>query len=175
MYPYTHATTSKIGVTETSEYFSDRSIHATIRNVSSTASGSEISIDLVNASSVLRNVIGSPDTLIRSISAPAVAVRKVAAAALLARHWPQGARHDAALALAGDADEVCIIGGAEIYGLALPQCDRIHLTLVHTVVDADTWFASLEPSEWHEVSREDRPADPRHAFAFSFIELRRTR
>jgi dihydrofolate reductase len=82
---------------------------------------------------------------------------------------------DAALALAGDAEEVCIIGGAEIYALALPRSDRIHLTLVQTVVDADTWFPSLEPARWHEVSREDRPADPRHAFAFSFIELRRAR
>jgi dihydrofolate reductase len=80
---------------------------------------------------------------------------------------------DDALAAAGDVDEVCVIGGAEIYRLALPLTNRIHLTRVHATVPADTFFPELEPSQWHEVSREDHPADERHAYAYSFLELRR--
>ena len=53
---------------------------------------------------------------------------------------------DDALAVAGDVPEVCIIGGAEIYRLALPRTDLIHLTRVHAVVDADTYFRSSVPT-----------------------------
>lgn len=77
----------------------------------------------------------------------------------------------AALQAAGDVPEVCVIGGAEIYRLALPVTDGIHLTRVHAVVDADTCFPSLDGAEWDEVRREDRPADERHAHPYSFIDL----
>jgi dihydrofolate reductase len=80
---------------------------------------------------------------------------------------------DDALAAAGDVDEVCIIGGAEIYRLALPLAKRIHLTRIHATVPADTFFPELDPAQWQEVSREDHPADERHAYAYSFLELRR--
>ena len=51
-----------------------------------------------------------------------------------------------ALVVAGDVPEVCIIGGAEIYRLALPLADTLHLTRVHAVVDADTYFPALDRS-----------------------------
>jgi dihydrofolate reductase len=79
----------------------------------------------------------------------------------------------AALSAAGDVPEICVIGGAEIYQLALPLADEIHLTRVHSVVDADRFFPSIDGAEWEEVRREDRPADERHAYAYSFIELAR--
>lgn len=82
---------------------------------------------------------------------------------------------DEALDAAGDVPEVCIIGGAEIYRLALPCTDLIHLTRVHSTVDADTHFPEIAPEEWDEIVVEDRPADDRHSFAFSFVELRRRR
>jgi len=49
-----------------------------------------------------------------------------------------------ALAVAGGAAEICVIGGAEIYRLALPLARVIHLTRVHAVVEADTFFPPLE-------------------------------
>jgi dihydrofolate reductase len=73
---------------------------------------------------------------------------------------------------AGEAPEVCVIGGAQIYRAALPVTDAIHLTRVHATFEADTFFPPLGP-EWQEVDREDRPADDRHAWACSFVELRR--
>lgn len=81
---------------------------------------------------------------------------------------------EAAYAAAGDAPELSVIGGAEIYRLALPGTDVLHLTRVHTVVaDADTWFPPFDDADWREVAREDRAADERHAYPFSFVELHR--
>lgn len=77
--------------------------------------------------------------------------------------------------IAAEAPEVCVIGGAELYRLALPQADLVHLTRVHAEVEADTFLPPLEPSEWEEVSREAHPADARHAHPYSFVTLRRVR
>ena len=82
---------------------------------------------------------------------------------------------EAALLAAGDVPEVCVIGGAEIYRLALPLAQEIHLTRVHARVDADTFFPALDPAEWEEIGREDRPADERHPFPCSFVKLVRVR
>src|SRR5512140_341692 len=80
---------------------------------------------------------------------------------------------EAALAAAGQAEEICVIGGAEIYRQALPMTERIHLTRIHAKVPADTFFPALESKDWREVGREDHPADEKHAYAYSFLELRR--
>lgn len=76
-----------------------------------------------------------------------------------------------ALAVAEDADEVCVIGGGEIYALTLPLATRLHLTHVDSVVDGcDAFFPAFDPSQWHAVARETHAADDRHAFAFEFVE-----
>ena len=80
---------------------------------------------------------------------------------------------DAALALAGDAP-LMVIGGGEVYALALPRATGLHLTLVDTVVeDADAFFPPWSVEEWIEVSRERHGADDRHAFAFDYVDYRR--
>jgi dihydrofolate reductase len=82
---------------------------------------------------------------------------------------------EAAIAAAGDVPEVCIIGGAEIYRLALPATDLIHLTRVHATVEADTFFPELAPGEWDEEVLEQHAADERHEFPFSYVTQRRRR
>lgn len=80
---------------------------------------------------------------------------------------------DEALSVAGpgQADELCVIGGGEIFALALQRATRMCLTWVDTVVeDADAWFPRFDPAEWREVSREAHPADARNAFAFAFVD-----
>jgi dihydrofolate reductase len=81
---------------------------------------------------------------------------------------------EAALRGAQGAAETCVIGGAEVYRQALPYAEIVHLTRVHASVEADTFFPALEPAEWEEIAREDRPADERHAQAYSFLTLQRT-
>lgn len=82
---------------------------------------------------------------------------------------------DEALALAAGEDEVFVIGGGEIYRLALPRADRLYLTVVHAEVEGDTYFPAFEEDGWVLESESDHPADERHAFAFSFRNYRRLR
>jgi dihydrofolate reductase len=76
-----------------------------------------------------------------------------------------------ALRAADDAPEACVIGGADIFGQALPVARIIELTRVHAVVDADTWFPRIDEDAWSETGRERHPADAQHAWPFSFITL----
>lgn len=74
---------------------------------------------------------------------------------------------DAALELAGTAEEVMVIGGAQIYALALPRTDRIYLTRVHATPVGDVTFPDIDPDVWLETSREERPPEgdvPGYAF-----------
>jgi dihydrofolate reductase len=81
---------------------------------------------------------------------------------------------DEAIARA-DAPELLVIGGGELYALALPRAARVHLTEVDTVVEgADAWFPPLDAAAWREVAREHHPADARHAFAFDFVDYGRS-
>jgi len=79
-----------------------------------------------------------------------------------------------AVAQAEGAQELCVIGGGEVYALALPRADVLHLTEVDTVVaDADTFFPAWDRTQWREVARQAHAADDRHAHAFEFVEYRR--
>jgi len=69
---------------------------------------------------------------------------------------------------ATDAKEIFIIGGGQIFELALPQTNRVYLTRVHTVVDGDAFFPVLPKTEWHLFSQLDFPTDEKHAYAYSF-------
>ncbi|HMA11659.1 MAG TPA: dihydrofolate reductase [Steroidobacteraceae bacterium] len=73
------------------------------------------------------------------------------------------------------AHELMVIGGAEVFRLAMKYLDHIHLTRVHTRVEGDVLLPQLAPGEWREVRREDHPADERNAFAMTFIEMERIR
>ena len=80
----------------------------------------------------------------------------------------------AALARAQElAADVCVIGGGEIYREALPAADVIYLTEVHHAFEGDASFPPLPPAEWREETRERHEADERHAYAYSFVTLRR--
>jgi len=80
---------------------------------------------------------------------------------------------DAAIAAAGEVDEVMIIGGAEIYALALPRADLVELTQVHAIVEGDTVFPTLPSADWKEISRTEHPADERNQYPTSFVTLQR--
>lgn len=77
-----------------------------------------------------------------------------------------------ALAVAGklDSEEAFIIGGGEIYRLALEnnRVDQIYLTLVHADYEGDTFFEFPDEAKWQQIASEFHPADERHPIAFSF-------
>ena len=78
-----------------------------------------------------------------------------------------------ALKLCSNEEEVFIVGGAEIYKLAMYKTDRIYLTIIHHSFDADSFFPEIDYMEWKEVSMEDHPADEKHKYPYSFITLER--
>ena len=82
---------------------------------------------------------------------------------------------DEAIAIAArDGDELCVIGGGELYALALPVATCMHLTFVETEVEgADAFFPRFDPADWALDGIEAHPADAAHAFAFEFVEYRR--
>ena len=81
----------------------------------------------------------------------------------------------AALALAAaEGDELCVIGGGEVYALALPLATHMRLTLVDTLVEgADAFFPRFDAGTWREISREPHAADAAHAFAFELVDYAR--
>lgn len=79
--------------------------------------------------------------------------------------WP------AVLSAAGAAPEIMVIGGAEIYALALPFATRILLTEVQGEVAGDTTFPPLDRQLWRELSSEEAPADAHNSHAMRFVEL----
>ncbi len=72
------------------------------------------------------------------------------------------------------SDELCVIGGGQVYALALPLATDLRLTHVDTVVEeADAFFPAFDEDGWQAVSREPRAADARHPFAFEFVDYAR--
>jgi dihydrofolate reductase len=83
---------------------------------------------------------------------------------------------DEALGRAEGDREVFVVGGEEIYRAALDRAHRIYLTVVHAVVDGDTFFPEFDTEEWHLEEDAWHSADKRHGFAYSFrLYLRRAR
>lgn len=81
-----------------------------------------------------------------------------------------------ALALAHDQgdDEAFVIGGGEIYRLAMDYVDRIYLTHVDVVIDdGDVFFPEIMPNDWRIVSEEFHPADEKNTYAFTIQVLDR--
>ena len=81
----------------------------------------------------------------------------------------------AALELVEDDPEVFVVGGAAIYGLALPRAQRMYLTRVHARVDGDVLFPEWRPDEWRLVWEEAHEPDGEHAYPFTFQQLDRIR
>ncbi|GJE10052.1 MULTISPECIES: dihydrofolate reductase [Methylobacterium] len=81
---------------------------------------------------------------------------------------------DAALAATSGA-ELMVVGGAEIYALALPHADRLHLTEVEAEPDGDVRFPDFDRAHFREAFREAHPAGPRDEHAFTFIDWERVR
>lgn len=80
---------------------------------------------------------------------------------------------DDAIAIA-NGDELCVIGGGEIYVLAMPRATRLHLTWIDTETEgADAFFPNFNAIDWRETFREIHQADAKHTFGYSFIDYER--
>jgi len=79
---------------------------------------------------------------------------------------------EAAITAAGDASEVMIIGGAQIYAEALSRAARVYLTEVHASPAGDIHLPAFAARDWREVAREDHEAEG-DLPGFSFVTLER--
>jgi dihydrofolate reductase len=66
---------------------------------------------------------------------------------------------NAALTACAGAAEIFVIGGAQIYALALPRADRVIATEIDLDVEGDAFFPPLPPGEWRETERIAGPTD----------------
>lgn len=78
-----------------------------------------------------------------------------------------------ALTLAGDVDEVMIIGGGKVYEQMLAATGRIYLTRVHADIDGDTFFPELNTNQWKSVAEEEFPETEGREVGFTFLTLER--
>jgi dihydrofolate reductase len=78
-----------------------------------------------------------------------------------------------ALKAAGAAEEICVIGGGEIFEMFLAQTERIYLTEVDLEVEGDTFFPTLDPAQWTETAREIHPQGTHDSAGFVLRELDR--
>jgi len=73
-----------------------------------------------------------------------------------------------AIALCPENEDSYIIGGGEIYNLALPFTDIIEITKVHHTFDADAFFPKINKSEWELVESEENFKDEKHLYDYTY-------
>lgn len=71
-----------------------------------------------------------------------------------------------AITMAAEADEIFVIGGADIYRQALPLAQRLYLTEIALDVVGDAHFPEFSPADWAEISREAHTSASGIAYAF---------
>jgi len=71
------------------------------------------------------------------------------------------------------AEELMVIGGAQIYNEAFKRATRLYFTQVHAEIEGDAYFPVVEPAEWREVAREDFAAEGPNPYDYSFVVLER--
>jgi dihydrofolate reductase len=81
---------------------------------------------------------------------------------------------EAALAAVHEPQDAFVIGGAEIYALALPIAGRLYMTEIERDFDGDTFFPDFDRSRWHEVSRQQIAPGGSAGFAYAFVEYERS-
>lgn len=80
---------------------------------------------------------------------------------------------EAALDAAGNSGEAFVIGGAQIYELALPRARRLYLTEIERDFEGDAFFPQLDRLRWREVSRERHARGGAEDFDYAFVEYER--
>lgn len=71
------------------------------------------------------------------------------------------------------ADEIMVIGGAQIYNALFDRADRIYLTRLHGKPEGDTHFPQLPPETWLEVACEMLPREQRDEYAATLFTFER--
>ena len=82
---------------------------------------------------------------------------------------------ESAIALVPKNEEAFVIGGGEIYELAMPFANKIELTRVHSSFEADAFFPEINPTEWKLETSAYHPKDEKHYFDFTYETFLKTK
>ncbi|MCG7391671.1 dihydrofolate reductase [Microvirga sp. ACRRW] len=85
--------------------------------------------------------------------------------------WDQAVAKGEELAQAMGADAVAVVGGAEIYRIALPHVQTIYLTEVAAAPEGDAFFPPVDRTRFRETARIAHPKGPDDEHPFTFIDL----
>lgn len=79
-----------------------------------------------------------------------------------------------ALDLVRDDDRPFIVGGAQIYALAMPHAQQLEITHIHhDFGDADAFFPEINHEEWKVVKEDFHPVDEKHEQSFTITRYER--
>lgn len=73
-----------------------------------------------------------------------------------------------AIALVPKEEDGFIIGGGEIYKLAMPLSDKLEITHVYASFASDAFFPQIDASQWKLTAQEFHPVDGNHAYSFAY-------
>lgn len=84
---------------------------------------------------------------------------------------------DEAVRLAGDVPELVVIGGGEVFAVALPLVNRLYLTFVDGEFPGTAYFPTQIPTPpghaWHLAHRESHPADEKNPYPHVYVDVER--
>ncbi|MBR4996105.1 MAG: dihydrofolate reductase [Alistipes sp.] len=78
-----------------------------------------------------------------------------------------------AIALFPQEEEIFIIGGAQIYALAMDIADKFYLTRVEHTYEGDTSFPEWDESKWELISQESFVCGEKYPYPFTFEEYKK--
>lgn len=81
---------------------------------------------------------------------------------------------EAALAAVAESQDAFVIGGAQIYALALPLAQRLYMTEIERDFEGDAFFPEFDRSQWREIARERRVSEGADTFDYAFVEYERS-
>ena len=72
-----------------------------------------------------------------------------------------------------ETEEIMVIGGGQLYALALPYARRMILTLIDIEPEADTWFPEWNSGQWEPIEERNFEADDTSGLAYRIVEFAR--
>lgn len=78
-----------------------------------------------------------------------------------------------AIAVCGNDEEIFLVGGAELYALALPFAHKMYVTEIQQEVAGDAFFPPFNRTEWQEIAREIRQQETPQPLNYHFVIYQR--
>ena len=78
-----------------------------------------------------------------------------------------------AFELLKDENEIFILGGEQVFRQTIALASRIYLTVIHTVIEGDTFFPDIDQERWEKESLQFNSRDSSNPYDYTFITYRR--